>query len=47
MKIEITPDEVLALLTGANNAMVEKIRLIADGMQERRENEMQISNNDK
>lgn len=47
MKIEIEPDEILTLLTGANNAMFEKIRLIADGMQQERENEMQISNNDK
>ena len=40
MKIELNPDELLILLQGVNNAMFEKIRLIADGMQEMNEDEM-------
>lgn len=40
MKIDISPEELLILLQGANNAMFEKIRLIADGMQEMNEDEM-------
>ena len=34
MKIEIEPDELLAILTGLNNSMFEKCRLIADSYHE-------------
>lgn len=47
MKIELTPDELLELLKGTNQTIVNRIRLIADGMQEMNENEMQIPNKDK
>lgn len=32
MKIELTPDELLELLKGTNQTIVDRIRLIADGI---------------
>ncbi|WP_296882153.1 hypothetical protein [uncultured Methanobrevibacter sp.] len=32
MKIELNPDELLELLNGTNQTIVDRIRLIADGI---------------